>query len=220
MAKKAAATSAAPVWYKVVGPKGQAISGGSGVWKMPKGDKPGDWMPKVDYVHACHSGYHLIPKHGIRSWANPGYQLCIAEGRGIQDDGRHSDGKVAFAEARIIKVLGVFPKGWSSYNTSGDRKTGDEIIKEVINPKAYAKKEALAKKKAKLLEAKRVAKERAAALKAKKERDAIRKKWAPARVIYRKTSRHMNWAQFIIAYCAIKGIKTRASQHYAICRAF
>ena len=45
--------------YKVTGPKGESVNGGSGVWHRPSGKRPGKWMPEVPNPVPCESGYHL-----------------------------------------------------------------------------------------------------------------------------------------------------------------
>lgn len=93
--------------YKIVSTDFDPIHGGSGKWFAPTKTKPGKWMPKVDNVAACRSGYHLIPAKAIVDWLprDPitGY-LCEAEGRGASDSGGD---KTAFAQARLIKVVGL-----------------------------------------------------------------------------------------------------------------
>lgn len=91
--------------YKIVGPNGEALHGGSGCWHMPTRGRPGKWMPAVADVRACHSGYHLVTAAGLLGWLprNDGL-LCEAEGRGARDS---DDGKkTAFAQARIVRVIG------------------------------------------------------------------------------------------------------------------
>lgn len=93
--------------YKIVSTEFEPIHGGSGLWFPPTKTKPSKWMPKVEDVCACSSGYHLIPAKAIVEWLPrapiTGY-LCEAEGRGASDkDGN----KVAFAQARLVKVVGV-----------------------------------------------------------------------------------------------------------------
>lgn len=201
------------VWYKIVGPNGEAVNGGSGKWSMPKNGKPGDWMPTVSHVEACASGYHLVPDYGIYAWGRSGDKLCVAEGRGESHEGGYSDGKTSFAEARIIKVIGTFPRHWSVDNDDGSRKTGRQIIAELSDPVGYRKKIAAEK-------AKRIAKEKAEKVKAKKERDAILKKWRPVRRLYVMNRVLIGWYDFIAVYCVIKGIKTTRAQMDAIYRAF
>ena len=93
--------------YKIVSTNFEPIHGGSGLWFPPTETKPGKWMPKVEDVCACESGYHLIPAKAIVEWLPraplTGY-LCEAEGRGASD----KDGdKVAFTQARLLKIVGV-----------------------------------------------------------------------------------------------------------------
>ena len=93
--------------YKVVSTAFGPLHGGKGTWFAPKGSKPGKWMPKIENVQACKRGYHLIPAKAIVEWlpqkSVAGY-LCEAEGFGDHD----SDGdKTAFAEARLLKIVGL-----------------------------------------------------------------------------------------------------------------
>ena len=96
-----------PKLYKIVSTTFEPIHGGSGKWFAPTKDKPGAWTPKVENVEACSRGYHLIPAKAIVDWLprkpTEGY-LCEAEGGGAQDK---DDNKIAFAQARLIKVVGV-----------------------------------------------------------------------------------------------------------------
>ena len=100
-------TQKKPKLYKIVSPEFGPLHGGSGTWFAPTKTKPGKWMPKVENVKACSRGYHLIPAKAIVEWLPPTGRtglLCEAEGRGSSD----KDGdKTAFAQARIIKVIGL-----------------------------------------------------------------------------------------------------------------
>jgi len=94
-------------WYKITGPKGEPLHGGSGDWSLPVGKKPGKWMPEIKKVVACESCYHLIEATGIIRWLPYAPQtglLWEAEGRGDSDK---EDTKTAFAQARLIKLVGV-----------------------------------------------------------------------------------------------------------------
>jgi len=91
--------------YKVLSLRGKPINGGSGVWSLPKGSKPGKWMPKVEKVEACKRGYHLCQANDLLSWISAD-EIAIweAEGRGQKDD---REDKTAFAEARLLKLVGT-----------------------------------------------------------------------------------------------------------------
>jgi hypothetical protein len=94
-------------YYKITGPKGEPLYRGSGNWALPVGDRPGKWMPKIENVKACMSGYHLVEAVGIVEWlprAPKTGLLWEAEGRGDSDK---EDTKTAFAQARLIKLVGV-----------------------------------------------------------------------------------------------------------------
>jgi len=94
-------------WYKITGLNGEPLNGGSGNWHLPNGKKPGKWMLRVENVVACHSGYHLVEAGGIVEWLPRAPQsglLWIAEGRGAKDK---NDNKTAFAQARLVKLVGV-----------------------------------------------------------------------------------------------------------------
>ena len=96
-----------PTLYKITGPNGEPLHGGSGLWHLPTKGKPGKWMPKLDHVKACRSGYHLVTAIGIVEWLPHAPQtgvLWLAEGRGASD----GDGsKTAFAQARLVKKIGI-----------------------------------------------------------------------------------------------------------------
>src|SRR5512139_3984319 len=97
----------APKLYKIVGLKGSPIHGGSGLWSMPTKAKPGKWMPKIENISVCQRGYHLISARAIVDWLPHDpltALLCEAEGRGARDN---EGEKIAFAQARILKVIGL-----------------------------------------------------------------------------------------------------------------
>ncbi len=93
--------------FKVTGPNGEPLHGGSGNWSLPVGKKPGKWMPVVENVSACRRGYHLVEAVGIVEWLPRAPQsglLWEAEGRGAKDK---EGTKTAFAQARLVKLVGV-----------------------------------------------------------------------------------------------------------------
>lgn len=53
--------------YKVTGPNGEPLHGGTGLWSLPNGDEPGAWWD-VDTVEACRSGLHLTDAAHLASW--------------------------------------------------------------------------------------------------------------------------------------------------------
>jgi len=91
-------------WYKVVAVGGSPVNGGSGKWKLPRGKRPGAWMPPVASPVACERGYHLTDAAHLLGWLRTGAAVYEAEGRGAADN--QSD-KTAFAEARLLRLVGV-----------------------------------------------------------------------------------------------------------------
>lgn len=87
--------------YKVLGPNGESIHGGTGTWFLPKGKRPGKWMPKVEHVWVCSSGYHLVTITALPRWLILDCTIWEAEGRGAEDG--DAQGKTAFAQARLLR---------------------------------------------------------------------------------------------------------------------
>jgi len=87
-------------YYKVLGNGGVACNGGIGKWHLSKNGNPGKWMPKIEKIEPCESGYHLCRREDLIFWLNE--EIYEAEGRGefIVDEE-----KVVFQEARLIKQV-------------------------------------------------------------------------------------------------------------------
>ena len=79
---------------------GQSCNGGTGDWYSPKGKRPGKWMPKINKLIPCKSGYHLCRKEDLIHWLDQ--EIYESEYKGdiiIQQD------KVVVSQARLIKKL-------------------------------------------------------------------------------------------------------------------
>lgn len=107
--------------FKVTGPAGEPIHGGSGLWPLPTQGSdgkwiPGEWRAVEGSVIACRNGLHLTWAEGIGVWlrAGPSHRhvdrvVWLAEGRG-EAVGQRADGKVAYPEARLLRpVVTVSP---------------------------------------------------------------------------------------------------------------
>lgn len=102
---------------------GKSFHGGKLVWKLPKlkdvmdrvGLKlddpsawiPGDWMPKIQHVVACGSGYHLT--YNPAAWWQP-TKRCVAyiaeyRGRPKMPSQSGREHKMAVPEVRLIREL-------------------------------------------------------------------------------------------------------------------
>ena len=91
--------------YKVLDARGAPMHGGHGKWSLPRGGKPGKWMPPVrGPIKACRNGYHLCGRVDIGLWlGRDAVYVYEAEGRG---DRVHDADKVAFREARLVRLVG------------------------------------------------------------------------------------------------------------------
>ena len=91
--------------YKILGPDGQAIHGGTGTWKLPTGKRPGVWMPKILTPVCCSEGYHLVELYSVAEWLQADCTIYLAEGKGSS----HTDGsrKTAFQQARLIRRINI-----------------------------------------------------------------------------------------------------------------
>ncbi len=86
-------------FYKVLGETGEAVNGGSGSWHLPKGKRPGKWMPPIEGdLVPCRNGYHLCHKKDLVRWLGPTIWLAEAGGIVVRDDN-----KVVARLARLIK---------------------------------------------------------------------------------------------------------------------
>jgi hypothetical protein len=93
-----------PNYYKFLNEDGSAVYG-YGTWSLPNGDTPGDWMPHVEELISCKSGYHLCRTEDLVIWMGP--RLFVAEVRG---DVVESDDKIVCHQARLIKEVTTWNK--------------------------------------------------------------------------------------------------------------
>ena len=123
--------------FKVLAPDGSPIWGGTGKWHLPRQCKngkwiPGKWMPKINDVIPCMSGYHLCRRKDVLEWmVDPAWGLsglwciecpspilCEAEYRG---DIIKTAKKVVVQQARLIRITDMtVSDSWmlsGSYNT-------------------------------------------------------------------------------------------------------
>jgi hypothetical protein len=91
--------------YKVLNEDGTCYHGGSGKWFLPRGNRPGKWMPEVkgDLV-LCENGYHLVTASQLIDWLGPA--LYEAEGCG---DSMTDGEKGVWRQARLLRRV----EGWN-----------------------------------------------------------------------------------------------------------
>lgn len=88
-----------PIAYKVMN-GAETIFGRDG-WHLPKGARPGKWMPKIEgYLAPCCNGYHLSRPRDLLEWLGP--DIYEAEWRG---DMIEAGDKIVVREARLIRRL-------------------------------------------------------------------------------------------------------------------
>ena len=89
---------------------------------LPKGGKPGKWLPKVESVIMCETGYHVCKKKDLLEWRNE--NLYIVDVRGEMVEGND---KSAFQQMRFVKRL----NGWNEKNL---RLASAEIVEKLSLP--------------------------------------------------------------------------------------
>ncbi len=88
-------------YFKVLNLDGTAYNGGIGKWNLPKNGEPGEWMPKIETIIPCQSGYHLCEMDDLILWLGPA--IYTAEGKG--EFIRHNNDKTVFQQARLLRHL-------------------------------------------------------------------------------------------------------------------
>jgi hypothetical protein len=87
-------------YYKVLNHDATSCHGGTVAWHKPKGKRPGKWMPKIEVIEPCLSGYHLCRREDLVLWLGPA--IYEAEARGeVMETGD----KVVAQEARLLRRL-------------------------------------------------------------------------------------------------------------------
>lgn len=105
----------ATIEYKTLAAGGQPCNGGRGVWNLPTRQEdgswlPGEWMPTIDVLEPCRSGYHLSLLEQIVNWFGP--FIYIAEHRGSCIN---TGDKLVAGQARLLEPV----TGWNE-NTALD----------------------------------------------------------------------------------------------------
>jgi hypothetical protein len=86
--------------FKVLDPGGACRNGGHGKWHLPKGNRPGKWMPRVAEPEACVCGYHVCTALQLLTGRWLGPEVWIVEVRGKSD--LSSSDKSCHEQARIV----------------------------------------------------------------------------------------------------------------------
>ena len=84
--------------YKTLGKDGRYIYGNG--WHLPKGKRPGKWMPVIEELLICESGYHLCKGQDLVYWLNE--EIYEAEYRGERIDEGY---KIVVSQARLLRKV-------------------------------------------------------------------------------------------------------------------
>jgi len=93
--------STQPTYYKILGDDGVPYLG-TDKWHLPKGKRPGKWMPVVENISMCRSGYHVVEAEHIADFLKYGYHIFEVEVRGDQ---LRSSNKLCVSQARLLRLL-------------------------------------------------------------------------------------------------------------------
>jgi hypothetical protein len=89
--------------YKVLNEDGSARMG-NGSWHLPRGSRPGKWMPPIDGpLVACRNGYHLCRHGDLIQWCGPAIYIAEHKGELLE-----ASDKVVVRRARLVSRLGVW----------------------------------------------------------------------------------------------------------------
>jgi len=88
-------------FYKVLNSDGSCFWGGRGKWFLPRGKRPGKWMPLIEgTLSACSNGYHVLTLEQLSEWLGPSIFEVEVKGDGIPQPDKH-----VYPQARLIRKL-------------------------------------------------------------------------------------------------------------------
>jgi len=86
--------------YKATSANGASCFGGSGKWHLPKGKRPGKWMPRIEEIEVCCRGYHLCGRKDLIHWIGEAVWEAESHGKIIR-----CDDHVVAQQARLVRRL-------------------------------------------------------------------------------------------------------------------
>jgi hypothetical protein len=112
--------------YKVTGPSGEPLHGGTGTWPLPHDGEPGAWREVNGELVMCRRGLHLTSEPA--RWWRPGCRIFPAEAEGIRGE-PDADRKVVCRRARLLREL-TTPVELATVNIflSGDHDIAGEVV--------------------------------------------------------------------------------------------
>ena len=112
--------------YKVIGPNGEPLHGGSGNWPLPKDGQPGEWREETGKLRLCFRGLHLVTEPA--RWWQPQCRIFAVEAEGIvgEPDG---EGKVVCRRVRLLReITDAAELAALSIFVSGDHDIGGQAV--------------------------------------------------------------------------------------------
>ena len=92
------------VFYKVLGPNGEAVNGGHGQWPLPHDGQPGKWIKVTGPLRACQNGLHVCRLEQLVEWLGPTIWRIEIQGERIEQ----SD-KIVARRGRLLSRC----EGWT-----------------------------------------------------------------------------------------------------------
>lgn len=94
--------------YKISGPRGKPVHGGTGAWPLPTDDGPGEWRTVEGPLVPCRNGLHLMRAGDLRTWVCEGV-LWEAEVKPRCEVIDHSD-KIVVRSARLVRRVAAIDR--------------------------------------------------------------------------------------------------------------
>jgi hypothetical protein len=124
--------------YKVLGPNGESIHGGSLSWSLPTVNEAGEWTPGEWHevkgkVRCCSNGLHLTTAPVM--WWRLDARVFLVEHEGDADTDGSADDKFAVRRARLIREeldwagFGVFSSGEHSVSSGFVRASDSATVR-------------------------------------------------------------------------------------------
>src|SRR5690606_30224161 len=87
----------ATVYYTCLDPGGRSRLG-DGIWHLPDGGRPGEWMPEITGLVPCQRGYHVATPGQLVDWLGPELFEVECRGEHVALGDQH-----VFGQARLVR---------------------------------------------------------------------------------------------------------------------
>lgn len=123
--------------YKIVGPNGECLNGGSGDWPLPTATEPGEWRTVDGPIEACRNGLHVATAEQLSTWLRLDGRSVVYR---VETDGELIDAGEKYV-ARSVRLLprtnpvGSMP---AMPDTSALRRKRDRAIRKAERTRTVA----------------------------------------------------------------------------------